>query len=76
MAGGDRGYFNFWVWAAGNKAVTDRYRYKISVGAGSGAGEEITYSASPVCLEVGLETIREEQLSLLLSDAAIRRLIR
>ena len=74
VANGDRGYFNFWVWAAGNKAVSDKYRYRISVG--SGTAEEVTYSASPLCLEVGLETIREDQISLLLADSAIRRLIR
>ena len=41
-----------------------------------GAGEEISYASAPVSLEVGLVTIREEQLSLLLSDGAVRRLIR
>ena len=40
-----------------------------------GAEEEICYTSAPVSLEVGLERIREEQLSLLLSDAAVRRLI-
>ena len=40
-----------------------------------GADEEIYYTSAPVSLEVGLERIREEQLSLLLSDAAVRRFI-
>ena len=68
-----RGYFNFWVWLAGNEAVAARYRYKITV---AGHGEEVSYMAAPVCLEVGLDTVREDQTSLLLSDGAVRRLIR
>jgi len=68
-----RGYFNFWVWLAGNEAVAGRYRYKITV---AGGGEEVSYMAAPVCLEVGLDTVREDQTSLLLSDGAVRRLIR
>ena len=34
------------------------------------------YSSEPVPLEVGLDAVREEQISLLLSDGAIRRMIR
>jgi len=74
---GERGYFNFWVWMAGNKAETEKYRYSITVGGSSGLkGEEVRYSSEPVALEVGLDSVREEQLSLLLSDAAVRRMIR
>jgi len=74
---GDRGYFNFWVWLAGNKAGAAKYRYSITVGGPrSGRGEEVRYSSEPVPLEVGLETVREEQISLLLSDGAIRRMIK
>jgi len=69
-----RGYFNFWVWVAGNESVAGRYKYKITVHGAS--GEEVSYMASPVCLEVGLDTVREDQTSLLLSDGAVRRLIR
>ena len=68
-----RGYFNFWVWVAGNESVAATYRYKITV---LGDGEEVSYMAAPVCLEVGLDTVREDQTSLLLSDGAVRRLIR
>ena len=39
-------------------------------------GEEVKYSSEPVPLEVGLEAVREEQISLLLSDGAIRRMIK
>ena len=49
------------------------FRYRITV---EGAGEEVSYAAAPVSLEVGLDTVREDQLSLLLSDGAVRRLIR
>jgi len=74
---GDRGYFNFWVWVAGNKAGAAKYRYSITVGGScSGKGEEVKYSSEPVPLEVGLEAVREEQISLLLSDGAIRRMIK
>ena len=38
--------------------------------------EEVRYCSHPVPLEIGLETIRDEQISLLLSDSAIRRMIR
>ena len=41
-----------------------------------GAGEQVSYAAAPVSLEVGLDVVREDQLSLLLSDGAVRRLIR
>lgn len=71
--GTDRGYFNFWLWMAGTEARAGTFRYRIQV---EGAGEEISYASAPVSLEVGLVTIREEQLSLLLSDGAVRRLIR
>jgi len=74
---GDRGYFNFWVWVAGNKAGAAKYRYSITVGGTSSVkGEEVKYSSEPVPLEVGLEAVREEQISLLLSDGAIRRMIK
>ena len=39
-------------------------------------GEEVKYSSEPVPLESGIEIVREEQTSLLLSDGAIRRMIR
>ena len=48
-------------------------RYRIMV---EGAGEQVSYAAAPVSLEVGLDVVREDQLSLLLSDGAVRRLIR
>eukprot|EP00092_Neocalanus_flemingeri_P038702 GFUD01042141.1.p1 GENE.GFUD01042141.1~~GFUD01042141.1.p1 ORF type:complete len:443 (+),score=104.77 GFUD01042141.1:137-1465(+) len=74
---GERGYFNFWVWVAGNKAGASKYRYSITVGGPSSLkGEEMKYSSEPVPLEVGLEAVRDEQTSLLLSDGAIRRMIR
>jgi len=72
-AGSDRGFFNFWLWMAGSEARAGAFRYRITV---EGAGEEISYAAAPVSLEVGLDTVREDQLSLLLSDGAVRRLIR
>ena len=71
----ERGYFNFWVWLAGNSSSTENYRYTISIKAGSRT-EEISYSARPVSLEVGLDCVREEQLSLLLADGAVKRLVR
>ena len=79
---GERGFFNFWVWLAGNSSATERYRYTILIkgeATGSSSGcrsEEISYTSQPVCLEVGLDTVREEQLSLLLSDGAVKRMIR
>jgi len=74
---GERGYFNFWVWIAASKATAMKYRYSITVGGlNSRKGEEVKYSSEPVPLEVGLEAVRDEQLSLLLSDGAIRRMIR
>ena len=74
---GERGFFNFWVWLAGNSSTTERYRYTILVrGEGTGStSEQVSYTSHPVCLEVGLETVREEQLSLLLSDGAVKRLM-
>ena len=45
-------------------------------GSCNGKGEEVKYSSEPVPLEVGLEAVREEQISLLLSDGAIRRMIK
>ena len=71
----ERGYFNFWLWLAGNSSTTRRYRYSLTIKAGTGT-EEISYSARPVSLEVGLDCVREEQLSLLLSDGAVKRLVR
>jgi len=74
---GERGYFNFWIWVAGNRAGASKYRYSITVGGPSSLkGEEVKYSSEPVPLEVGLDSVREEQISLLLSDGAIRRMIR
>jgi len=70
----ERGYFNFWVWIAANRKTSERYRYRIRVE--GGGGEEVSYTSSPVCMEIGLDDIREEQTSLLLSDGAVRRLIR
>ena len=53
------------------------FRYSITVGGPhSLKGEEVKYSSEPVPLEVGLDSVREEQISLLLSDGAIRRMIR
>ena len=53
------------------------FRYSITVGGScNGKGEEVKYSSEPVPLEVGLEAVREEQISLLLSDGAIRRMIK
>ena len=49
------------------------FRYRIMV---EGAREQVSYAAAPVSLEVGLDVVREDQLSLLLSDGAVRRLIR
>ena len=71
----ERGYFNFWLWLAGNSSSTQSYRYTLTIKAGSNT-EQISYSARPVSLEVGLESVREEQLSLLLSDGAVKRLVR
>ena len=76
---GERGFFNFWLWLAGNCETAQSYRYTIVIkgeGSGRSRSEEISYSSHPVCLEVGLETVREEQLSLLLSDGAVKRMIR
>ena len=72
-AASERGFFNFWLWMAGSEEGAGSFRYRIRV---EGAREQITYSASPVSLEVALDTVREEQMSLLLSDAAVRRLLR
>jgi len=74
---GERGYFNFWIWVAGNRAKASKYRYSIMIGGpNSLKGEEVKYSSEPVPLESGIEIVREEQTSLLLSDGAIRRMIR
>ena len=73
---GEKGFFNFWVWLAGNSCTTERYRYSILIRGEGARSEQISYTSHPVSLEVGLQTVREEQLSLLLSDGAVKRMTR
>lgn len=65
------------MWIAGNKADAASFRYSITVGGSAGGSvEEVRYSGEPVPLEDGPETVRDEQICLLLTDGAVRRMLK
>jgi len=72
-----KGQFFFWLWIAGNKSDAAKYRYSITVGGSAGGSiEEVRYTGEPVPLEDGPETVRDEQICLLLTDGAVRRMLK
>eukprot|EP00088_Acartia_fossae_P064394 TRINITY_DN79238_c0_g1_i1.p1 TRINITY_DN79238_c0_g1~~TRINITY_DN79238_c0_g1_i1.p1 ORF type:complete len:224 (+),score=24.71 TRINITY_DN79238_c0_g1_i1:28-699(+) len=68
-----RGHFYFWVCIGSNQKESKRFLYNLTVEGVQ--GEKVTYTSTPVSLEMSAQNVREEQRCLLLADSAVKRML-